>query len=80
MADEIAHVETLAREFGVTRERVCQLEASAKRKIVTALAQEGYANFAADGPITLPQTAQAGAGPAGSRRSSDRASSCCRES
>ena len=42
-------------EFGVTRERVCQLEASAKRKIVTALAQEGYANFAADGPITLPQ-------------------------
>jgi RNA polymerase sigma-32 factor len=53
--DEIMHVETLAREFGVTRERVCQLEASAKRKIVTALAQEGYANFAADGPITLPQ-------------------------
>jgi RNA polymerase sigma-32 factor len=54
--DEIVHVETLAREFGVTRERVCQLEASAKRKIATALAQEGYANFIAGGPITLPQS------------------------
>ena len=54
--DEIAHLETLAERFGVTRERVCQLEASAKRKIATALAQEGYADFAGDGPITLPQT------------------------
>jgi RNA polymerase sigma-32 factor len=54
--DEVVHVETLAREFGVTRERVCQLEASAKRKIATALAQEGYANFVAGGQITLPQS------------------------
>jgi len=54
--DEVVHVETLAREFGVTRERVCQLEASAKRKIATALAQEGYANFVAGGRITLPQS------------------------
>jgi RNA polymerase sigma-32 factor len=53
--DEVVRVETLAREFGVTRERVCQLEASAKRKIAMALAQEGYANFAAGAPITLPQ-------------------------
>jgi poly(3-hydroxybutyrate) depolymerase len=53
--DELVRVETLAREFGVTRERVCQLEASAKRKIAMALAQEGYANFAAGAPITLPQ-------------------------
>ena len=48
--------ETLARHFGVTRERVCQLEASAKRKITTALAQEGYADFAGERPITLPAT------------------------
>ena len=54
--DDVVRVETLARQFGVTRERVCQLEASAKRKIAMALAQEGYANFAAGTPITLPQT------------------------
>jgi RNA polymerase sigma-32 factor len=40
--DEVMHLETLARRFGVTRERVCQLEASAKRKIAAALAGEGY--------------------------------------
>jgi RNA polymerase sigma-32 factor len=55
-SDEIAHLETLAKRFGVTRERVCQLEASAKRKIGTALAQEGYADFVGDGRIMLPQT------------------------
>jgi len=54
--DEIAHLETLAGQFGVTRERVCQLEASAKRKIATALAREGYADFAAGKPISLPPT------------------------
>ena len=54
--DEAAHLETLAERFGVTRERMCQLEASAKRKIATALAQEGYAYLASDVPITLPQT------------------------
>lgn len=53
--DEVAHLETLARQFGVTRERICQLEASAKRKITTALVQEGYADFASDVPIMLPQ-------------------------
>jgi RNA polymerase sigma-32 factor len=54
--EEIAHLETLAKQFGVTRERVCQLEASAKRKISAALAQEGYAEFAGGGRITLPQS------------------------
>ena len=54
--EEVAHLETLAERFGVTRERMCQLEASAKRKIATALTQEGYADFAGDVPITLPQT------------------------
>jgi RNA polymerase sigma-32 factor len=52
--DEVSHLETLARRFGVTRERVCQLEASAKRKITAALVQEGYANIAGEKPITLP--------------------------
>ena len=52
--DEVTHLETLARQFGVTRERVCQLEASAKRKIAMALAQEGYGDFAAGQPIKLP--------------------------
>lgn len=55
-ADDVAHHETLARRFGVTRERICQLEASAKRKISTALAQEGYADFVRDGHILLPQS------------------------
>jgi RNA polymerase sigma-32 factor len=54
--DEITHLETLAGQFGVTRERVCQLEASAKRKIATALAREGYADFAPGKPINLPPT------------------------
>jgi RNA polymerase sigma-32 factor len=55
-ADDVAHHETLAKRFGVTRERICQLEASAKRKISTALAQEGYADFVRDGRILLPQS------------------------
>ncbi len=54
--EEVAHLETLAKRFGVTRERVCQLEASAKRKISAALAQEGYAEFVSDGRIMLPQS------------------------
>jgi RNA polymerase sigma-32 factor len=54
--DDVAHHETLAKRFGVTRERICQLEASAKRKISTALAQEGYADFVRDGRILLPQS------------------------
>jgi RNA polymerase sigma-32 factor len=54
--DEVAHVETLAGQFGVTRERVCQLEASAKRKIAAVLANEGYIEFAGGEPIMLPPT------------------------
>ena len=53
---EATHLETLATRFGVSRERVYQLEASAKRKITTALAQEGYAEFTQGEPIRLPQT------------------------
>lgn len=43
--DEVMHLETLAERFGVTRERIYQLEASAKRKISAALALQGYADF-----------------------------------
>jgi len=48
-SDEIVHLDSLAKEFGVSRERVYQLEASAKRKIATALAQEGYSDFLRNG-------------------------------
>jgi RNA polymerase sigma-32 factor len=39
---DVVHLDSLARLLGVSRERICQLEASAKRKIITAMAQEGY--------------------------------------
>ena len=53
--DEMVHLESLAGRFGVSRERVYQLEASAKRKIATALTREGYGDLAADGEaIRLP--------------------------
>jgi RNA polymerase sigma-32 factor len=55
-SDEVTHTESLATRFGITRERVCQLEASAKRKMATALAQEGYSDFASGVPIKLPPT------------------------
>jgi RNA polymerase sigma-32 factor len=54
--DEVAHLEMLATRFGVTRERVCQLEATAKRKIITALEREGYAEFTGGEAIKLPPT------------------------
>ncbi|MGE4047959.1 MAG: sigma-70 family RNA polymerase sigma factor, partial [Acetobacteraceae bacterium] len=41
-AAEPARLETLAQTFGVSRERIHQLEASARRKIATALANEGF--------------------------------------
>lgn len=59
--DEIAHLDSLAQQFGVSRERIYQLEASAKRKIATALAREGYSEFAHPGanfrlpPVRAPR-------------------------
>jgi DNA-directed RNA polymerase sigma subunit (sigma70/sigma32) len=41
-ANEPAKLEELAAELGVSSERIYQLEASAKRKIAVALAEEGY--------------------------------------
>lgn len=53
--DEIAHLDQLATQFGVSRERVYQLEVSAKRKIAAALAQEGYTPSASTGDaLRLP--------------------------
>jgi len=55
-SDDVARLDSLAAQFGVSRERVYQLEASAKRKIATALTQEGYGDFARDGAtFRLPQ-------------------------
>jgi len=51
-SDDVVHLESLARRFGVSRERVCQLEASAKRKIAAALAREGYAGVLSRLPAT----------------------------
>jgi RNA polymerase sigma-32 factor len=51
---DVVHLETLARQFGVTRERVSQLEASAKRKIVMVLAQEGYGSPSVAAVFAMP--------------------------
>ena len=54
-SDEIVHLAALATQLGVSPERVYQLEASAKRKIATALAREGYGEFIQAGEaIRLP--------------------------
>jgi RNA polymerase sigma-32 factor len=47
-ADEMVHLDSLAARFGVSRERVYQIEVSAKRKIATALSREGFDGFVAD--------------------------------
>jgi DNA-directed RNA polymerase sigma subunit (sigma70/sigma32) len=53
--EEPVHLETLAMELGVTRERIHQLELSARRKIAVALARDGLvkAGFRA---VELPKS------------------------
>jgi RNA polymerase sigma-32 factor len=51
---DVVHLETLAQQFGVTRERVSQLEASAKRKIAMVLAQEGYGSPSVAAVFSMP--------------------------
>jgi RNA polymerase sigma factor (sigma-70 family) len=54
--DEAAtHLESLAAQLGVTRERVHQLEASAKRKIAVALTRDGLLD-PANGGLELPRS------------------------
>ena len=48
-SDDVTRLDSLAAQFGVSRERIYQLEASAKRKIAAALTREGYGEFARDG-------------------------------
>ena len=51
---EVVHLETLAQQFGVSRERVSQIEASAKRKIAMVLAQEGYGGPSVVAVFSMP--------------------------
>ncbi len=51
---DVVHLETLAQQFRVTRERVSQLEASAKRKIAIVLAQEGYGRPSVAAVFSMP--------------------------
>ncbi len=44
-SEDVTHLSSLATQLGVSPERIYQLEASAKRKIATALAHEGYCEF-----------------------------------
>jgi RNA polymerase sigma factor (sigma-70 family) len=57
MANEgpAAHPESLAARLGVTRDRVHQLEASARRKIAVALAHDGLLD-SADRSVDLPKS------------------------
>jgi len=41
----ISRLDELAARFGVSRERIYQLESSARRKVITALRQEGFADL-----------------------------------
>jgi RNA polymerase sigma-32 factor len=41
----ISRLDALANRFGVSRERIYQLESSARRKIITALRHEGFADL-----------------------------------
>jgi len=52
--DTVAHLDSLATELGVTRERVYQLEVSAKRKIAVALTHEGLLD-PATGTFEMPK-------------------------
>jgi RNA polymerase sigma-32 factor len=55
--DDVVHLDTLAAQFGVSRDRIYQLEASAKRKIAAVLGQEGYNHNQVDmAQLRLPAT------------------------
>lgn len=55
--DEPVTLEILATRYGVTRERIHQLEVSARRKIATVLMNEGYARSGNDG-VVVPLSAE----------------------
>ena len=47
--EDVGQLDDLAGEFGVSRDRIYQLEGSARRKIVTALRHEGFGDLLRDG-------------------------------
>lgn len=57
--EDPATLETLADRFGVSRERIHQLESSARRKIATALINEGYDRLTSSAPPTPRRPAAA---------------------
>jgi len=62
-SEEPVTLEILAERFGVSRERIHQLETSARRKIATALANEGYDRLTSNAQTTAatPRRPTAGA-------------------
>ncbi len=57
LLDDIPRLEDLAERLGVSRERVHQIETSAKRKMMAALIKEGYAEPTANTPPKAPAEA-----------------------
>lgn len=58
-SEPVVHLDTLATRFGVSRERIYQLEGSARRKIITALRHEGFTGLP-DQPAVPTQRASTG--------------------
>lgn len=61
-SEEPVTLEILAERFGVSRERIHQLESSARRKIATALINEGYDRLTAGAPSGSASTADPATG------------------
>lgn len=53
-SDEVGNIDSLANDIGASRERVYEFEFSARQKIATAMAREGYDDFAPDGDTFRP--------------------------
>jgi RNA polymerase sigma factor (sigma-70 family) len=65
----ICRLEALATRFGVSRERIYQLENSARRKIITALRQEGFATDDVAGQPAQSGSTESGSAQSGSAQS-----------
>ncbi|GEM_PF-6596290 len=62
---EVTSLETLSTTYGVSRERIHQLEASGRRKITTALANQGFTSLFGEAgtPRNAPRNAPRNTGP-----------------
>ena len=67
---EITSLEALSVTYGVSRERIHQLEASGRRKITTALANQGFTNLLDEsgGVDTVPRAIETGTIEPGAQR------------